>query len=267
MNIQQFYLLCTYLLAGVVGLCVGSFLNVVIYRLPNGMNLSRPASHCPKCNYTLKWYDNVPLLSYLFLGGRCRNCRTKISPRYVLVELGNALLWLLSVYLFVNQSILYMAAAMVASSALICVFFIDLEHMLIFNRFHIILALCGVMAMFSDSLTLWYDHLIGAAVGGAIFAAIYYLSIAILKKEGLGFGDVKYAAAAGLLLGWQKLVLAMLIASVVGSIFMITANRIQNAEKHTEYPFGPFLALGTAFTLFFGNAVIHWYVEFLFQLT
>ena len=266
MDIQQFTLLCVYVLVGMIGLCVGSFLNVVIYRLPNGLNLSRPASHCTRCNYTLKWYDNIPLLSYFLLGGRCRNCRERISPRYMMVELANTLLWLLSVYLFFNESILYMAMAMVASSSLICVFFIDLEHMLIFNRFHMILALCGVAAIFCDNLTVWYDHLIGAMAGGAIFAGLYYGSVAVLKKEGLGFGDVKYAAAMGLLLGWQKLIPAILIASVVGSICMITANRIRRADKHTEYPFGPFLALGTLLMVFFGNTVVRWYVGFLFDL-
>lgn len=265
MDVQQFTLLCVYVLAGLIGLCVGSFLNVVIYRLPNGMSLSYPGSHCPKCDYSLKWYDNIPVLSYLLLGGRCRACRAPISPRYMAVELLNALLWLLSVALFFAQSVVYMVAAMVVSSLLICVFFIDLEHMLIFDRFHILLALCGVAAMFTDGFTAWYDHLIGATVGGVVFTALYYGCIAILKTEGLGFGDVKYAAAAGLFLGWQKLIPAILIASVVGCVCMVAANRIRHAEKYTEYPFGPFLVLGTLLAMFFGNTIIHWYLDFLFS--
>ncbi len=266
MDSHQFTLLCVYILAGVLGLCVGSFLNVVIYRLPNGMSLSRPSSHCTQCNYVLKWYDNIPVLSYILIRGRCRSCHAPISPRYMAVELLNALLWLLSVFLFFNESVLYMAVAMVASSALICIFFIDLEHMLIFNRFNIILAVCGVAAMFCDSLTQWYDHLIGALAGGIVFAALYYGSVALLKQEGLGFGDVKYAVAAGLLLGWQKFIPAMLIASIIGSVFMISANHINHAEKRTEYPFGPFLAFGTAVSMFFGNPIIRWYLDYLFDL-
>ncbi|MBE6621372.1 MAG: prepilin peptidase [Ruminococcaceae bacterium] len=266
MDERQFILLCVYLLAGLIGLCVGSFLNVVIYRLPNGMRLSHPASHCPRCDYRLKWYDNVPLLSYLILGGRCRSCRDRIPPRYPMVELLNALLWLLSVRLFWEESVIYALTAMAVSSLLIGIFWIDLEHMLIFNRFTVLLALCGLAAMFTDGFTAWYDHLIGAAVGGAVFAALYYGSIAVLKTEGLGFGDVKYAAAAGLLLGWQKFIPAILIASVLGCVCMVAANRIRHADKRTEYPFGPFLALGTLITMFFGNGILTWYLGFVFDL-
>ena len=266
MDMHQFTQLCVYILAGLIGLCVGSFLNVVIYRLPNGMSLSRPASHCTRCGYTLKWYDNIPVLSYVLIGGRCRNCRERISPRYITVEILNALLWLLSVYLFFGKSIWYMGAAAVVSSLLICVFFIDLEHMLIFNRFHVLIALCGVVTMFTDDLTAWTDHLIGALAGAGVFAALYFASVAILQREGLGFGDVKYAFAAGLLLGWQKLILAILIASVTGSVCMIAANRISKADKHTEYPFGPFLVLGTLTAMFFGNEIIRWYLGFLFDM-
>lgn len=266
MDTQQFTLLCVYVLAGLLGLCVGSFLNVVIYRLPNGMSLSHPGSHCPKCDYALKWYDNIPVLSYLFLGGKCRSCRAPISPRYIAVELLNAVLWLLSVWLFFEESAVYAVTAMVVSSLLICVFFIDLEHMLIFDRFQILLALCGVAAMFTDSFTAWQDHLIGAAVGAGVFMALYYGSLAVLKIEGLGQGDVKYAAAAGLLLGWQKFIPAILIGSVLGCVFMVAANRIRHAEKHTEYPFGPFLVVGTLVAMFFGNAIIRWYLGVLFNL-
>lgn len=264
MDAQQFALLCVYVLAGLLGLCVGSFLNVVIYRLPGGISLSKPGSHCPQCGYVLKWFDNIPVLSFLLLRGRCRSCGKRISPRYVAVELANALFWLLSVALFYKVNLVYMAVAMVVSSLLICVFFIDLEHMLIFDRFQILLALCGVVAMFTDSFTVWSDHLIGAVVGGAVFAGLYFGSIAILKTEGLGLGDVKYAAAAGLLLGWQKLIPAILIGSVSGAVFMVAANRIRHAEKHTEYPFGPFLAVGTLISMFFGNAIIGWYWNLLF---
>ena len=265
MDTQQFTLLCVYVLSGLIGFCVGSFLNVVIYRLPNAIRLSKPASHCPQCGYALKWYDNIPVLSYLLLGGRCRSCRARISPRYMVVELLNALLWLLSVAMFFEKSVVYMAVAMVASSALICVFFIDLTHMLIFDRFQILLALCGVVAMFADGFTVWSDHLIGAAVGGAVFLGLYFGSLTLLKTEGLGLGDVKFAAAAGLLLGWQKFIPAILIASVLGSIVMVAANRLRHAEKHTEYPFGPFLVLGTLLVMFFGNTIIQWYLHLLFD--
>ncbi|MBR4016735.1 MAG: prepilin peptidase [Oscillospiraceae bacterium] len=261
MNPQEFVMVCVYILAGLLGLCVGSFLNVVIYRLPNEMSLSKPGSHCTVCNYSLKWYDNIPVLSYLFLGGKCRKCKAPISPRYMIVELLNGLLWLACAALFWKDSPAYAVAAAVVCSSLICIFFIDLEHMLIFNRFTLLVAAGGVVAIIVNGK--WLEHLIGAVAGGVVFLGLYYGAIAILKKEGLGFGDVKYAAAAGLLLGWQKFILAMLLASVAAALVMIVINRVKDADKQTEYPFGPFLAVGTLVGLLAGDAIISWYIQLL----
>lgn len=265
MDLEQFYLLCAYLLFGLIGLCVGSFLNVVIYRLPNGMNLSKPASHCTTCDYTLKWYDNIPVLSYLMLGGKCRKCKERISPRYMIVELVNAALWLLSVYLFWEKSHVYAFVSALVMSVLICIFFIDLEHMLIHNRFIVILGVLGIVAIFFDKYrhVMWYDHLIGAAVFGGLFLLIYYGAIWILKREGMGFGDVKLALVAGLLLGWQRMLLAMLIASVSASIILLIIRRVKGDEREHEYPFGPFIAAGVAISLFVGGPIIDWYMGLL----
>lgn len=256
---EQYYLTVACIMAGIFGLCIGSWLNVVIYRLPNGMNMSFPGSHCTTCDYVLKWYDNIPVLSWLMLGGKCRKCKQPISPRYTIVELANMALWVLCVVLFWQKSIVYACLAAVTCSALICVFFIDLEHMLIYNRFVIIIAIAGIAAAFTDGFTTELDHLIGALAGGAVFAGVYYGSLAVLKKEGLGFGDVKLAAAAGLLLGWQKLLLAMLIASVSASVVLIIMRKFYDAEEGKEYPFGPFIAVGILLSMFFGNEIISWY--------
>ena len=263
MGPQEFTRLCVYILSGILGLCVGSYLNVVIYRLPNEMNLSKPGSHCTKCNYSLKWYDNIPVLSYLMLGGKCRKCKAPISPRYMIVELLNAALWLLAVGLYWEANPVYACAVAVCCSALICIFFIDLEHMLIYNRFTLLVALAGVVAAVTQAEGKWYEHLIGGFVGGVLFLAVYYGAIAVLKQEGLGFGDVKYAAAAGLLLGWQKFLLSILIASVAGALVMVISNRVTHADKRKEYPFGPFLVVGTLAALFFGNQIISWYIGLL----
>lgn len=261
MDQQEFMMLCVHILALILGLCVGSFLNVVIYRLPNNMSLSHPGSHCTTCDYSLKWYDNIPVLSYILLGGKCRKCKSPISPRYMIVELVNGLLWLACTVLFWKESVLYAAAAAVVCSTLICIFFIDLEHMLIFNRFTLIVAAGGVAAMLTRGA--WLDHLIGAAAGAVVFLGLYYGAIALLKQEGLGFGDVKYAAAAGLLLGWQKFILAMLIASIAGAVVMTALNRIQKEDKRKEHPFGPYLAAGTLVALLAGDAIIGWYMDLL----
>lgn len=263
MGPEQFYLICAYVLFGLVGLCVGSFLNVVIYRLPNGMSMVSPGSHCTTCDYSLKWYDNIPVLSYLMLGGKCRKCKQPISPRYMIVELVNGLLWVLSVFLFWEKNPVYAVISAVVLSVLICVFFIDLEHMLIFNRFVIIIAVLGVVAIFFDKYTEWYDHLIGAAAFGGGFLLIYYCALWILKREGLGFGDVKLAFAAGLLLGWQRMLLALLISSISASIILIIVKRVKGDEDGKEYPFGPFISVGVAIALLFGAPIITWYLSLL----
>ena len=260
---MDFTLTCVYILTAVLGLCVGSFLNVAIYRIPLGMSLAKPGSHCPRCGYALRWYDNVPVLSWLMLGGRCRRCREPISVRYTVVELANAVLWLLAAVLFWQQSIVYACLCALVCSALICIFFIDLEHMLIFNRFTILIALCGVAAAFTDAFTRPRDHLIGAAAGAILFAGLYFGSLYFLGVEGLGFGDVKLAAAAGLLLGWQKLILAMLIASVAGSVILLVLRRVRKDEKGTEYPLGPFIVVGMAVAMLFGSPILNWYVALL----
>lgn len=260
---DQYYIIVTYILAGLLGLCVGSFLNVVIYRVPNNMNLAKPASHCPKCGYVLRWYDNIPILSYLMLGGKCRSCKEHISIRYTLVEILNMLLWLLSVYLFWEESIVYSVIAMIASTLLVCVFFIDLEHMLIFNRFSISIAVLGIVAMFFDDYTEIIDHILGGVIGGGIFVLLYYGAIWVLKKEGFGWGDVKLVAAAGLLLGWQKLLFAMLVASITGSIVLLAIRAIKKDEEGKEYPFAPFIVAGIMISMFVGAEVIQWYTNLL----
>lgn len=260
---DQYYLIIFYILAGLIGLCVGSFLNVVIYRVPNEMSVAKPASHCPKCNYVLHWYDNIPILSYIMLGGKCRKCKEHISIRYTLVEILNMLLWLLSVYLFYEESIVYCIISMIVCSLLICIFFIDLEHMLIFNRFSISIAILGIVAMFFDNNTKILDHILGGVIGGLVFVLLYFSCIWLLKKEGFGWGDVKLVAAAGLLLGWQKLLFAMIIASVAGSIVLLIIRKVQNDEQGKEYPFAPFIVVGMLISMFIGSNVIQWYLNIL----
>lgn len=257
---DQYILACAYVLAGLLGLCVGSFLNVVIYRLPREMSISFPGSHCTSCSYKLKWYDNIPVISWLMLGGKCRKCKTSISIRYTVVEIANTLFWLLSVAIFWEKSVVYAIISALVCSLLICVFFIDLEHMLIFNRFSIMIALCGIVAMFYDTYTSPADHIIGALVGGGVFALFYFGSLLLLKKEGMGFGDVKLAAAAGMLLGWQKLVFAVLIGSVIGSIVLVAVNRLKGQDRDTEYPLGPFIVGGILLALLAGEPIINWYM-------
>ena len=267
-----YYEIITYVLAGILGLCVGSFLNVVIYRLPLGMSLATPPSHCPKCKYTLRWYDNIPVLSYIMLGGRCRSCKTHISFRYTAVEIANMLLWLLSVLLFWEESIAMAVIAALSSTLFICIFFIDLEHKLVFNRFVIALLLLGIAACFFDPYYGWLSHLIGGAVGFLSFYLIALLFFKIRGKEGLGGGDIKLTGACGLLLGWERLLLSMILATVTASIILVIlskrAEKRANSEdgeerEDAEYPFAPFLTAGFAIALFFGHTLIGAYLSLL----
>lgn len=258
---NDYYLIVTYILGGILGLCVGSFLNVVIYRVPEGMSLASPPSHCPRCKYSLKWYDNIPVLSYIILGGKCRSCKTHISFRYTAVELTNTLLWLLSVYAYAKDNLPYAIICALGCSVLVCIFFIDLEHKIIPDRFQIILGLLGIAAIFFDKNTQWYSHLVGAAAGGTVFGLVAYFGSRKYGKEALGGGDIKLSIVSGLLLGWEKFLVAMLVATVGGSIILLSLRAKKDQAKDTEYPFAPFITAGIAFALFFGDKLIDAYVS------
>lgn len=267
---EGFYLIVAYVLSGIFGLCVGSFLNVVIYRVPNGMSLAKPNSHCPKCKYELRWYDNIPILSYLMLLGKCRSCKTHISFRYTAVEIANMLLWLLCTFLFWEKSIPLACIYMLTSSVFICVFFIDLEHKIIYDRFQIILLVLAVASIFFDNSYGWLSHVIGGVAGFTVFYLISWIFEKIYQKEGLGGGDVKLTGVIGLLLGWERLLLALLIATIPAAIIMLIANRVRenNTEEIEEdetkqYPFAPFLVFGFSVAMFFGKPMIDWYLSML----
>ena len=258
---EEFYFICALVLAAILGVSVGSFLNVVIYRVPLSMSLSRPASHCPNCKYKLRFYDNIPVLSYLILGGRCRSCKTHISFRYTAVEILNGVLWVLSVLLFWKESIPLAILYALAFSVLISVFFIDLEHKLIFDRFQVILLCLGAGALFFDEVGL-VSHLIGG-VGG--FLALWLVSLLferITGKEGLGGGDVKLVSVMGLMMGWEKLLLSLLVATLPAAIIMPLLMRGKQGEA-AEFPFAPFLVIGFAVSLLFGKEIIEWYLSLL----
>ena len=249
-----------YILSGILGLCVGSFLNVVIYRLPRGMNLATPGSHCTTCDYVLRWYDNIPVLSYILLGGKCRKCKQHISFRYTAVELLNMALWLLCVWRFWEESILYAIAAMLACSLFICIGFIDLETMYINDILVFLIAVPAVMAMISRTNGTIAERFIGILVGGGSFLLIYLLARLILKREGLGLGDVLFMAFTGGFLGWKATMLAVLIASVLATVILLPAQLIGRREKGAEYPFGPFLAFGAVVAMFVTEPLLGWYL-------
>lgn len=176
MNVLEIYIL---VMTIVVGLCVGSFLNVVIYRLPNEIKLHKPASHCPNCQYKLKWYDNIPVFSYLFLGGKCRVCKKKISFRYPFVEILNMVLWFICLLCFTNIIIktnendyVMFVTSCISCSTLICIFFTDLENLIIPDELQIMILCLGLIATFSDYETT-VSQVLGFFVGGGFFLLLH----------------------------------------------------------------------------------------------
>jgi leader peptidase (prepilin peptidase) / N-methyltransferase len=236
--------------AAAYGLVFGSFLNVVVYRLPREMSLLRPRSHCPACGATVRWFDNVPVLSYLALGGRCRGCRGPISPRYPLVELLTGALLAACVVRF--GVTVAAGAAMVLVLLLVPLAFIDLEHHLLPD----VLTLPGIAAGLALSAVGGLATLRDAAIGAAVGAALPYLVIvayrAIRGVEGMGLGDVKLLAMIGAFLGWRGALLTIGLGSCVGAVFGIALIATGKGGRDTELPFGVFLSLGAVAALFFG---------------
>ena len=177
------------------------------------------------------------------------------------------LLWLLSVYLFWDPSdtsaIVFTVMAALCSSVLICVFFIDLEHMLVFDRFVIILGVLGVVATVFDKQYPWYSHLIGAAGGFLFFYGVFAFFYYVKKKEAIGGGDIKLALVMGLLLGWERLALSLFIAFVFGALVLVLLARLRRDDEGREYPFAPFLCVGFATALFFGKTILDAYISLL----
>lgn len=223
-----------YFFGALLGLCVGSFLNVVIYRLPNGMNLATPPSHCPGCNHQLAWYENIPLFSYLFLGGKCKVCKMRISPRYPLIEAANMILWVLCILLFWKVSIPLACLFAAACSLVLCMIATDLDDQTVPQILQLILLVIAVAVTILDKNTLWYHHLIGGVAFGGIFWLVGFLFQKKRGRESLGGADVELAFTAGLLLGWQKMLLAMLLASLSASILLLILRKRDRKKAEAE---------------------------------
>ena len=241
------------------GLCIGSFLNVVIYRLPIGQSLVSPGSRCPKCGYALRWYDNVPVVSWTMLGGRCRQCRVPISAQYPIVEIITALLFLLVAWLTPMGPLLVSRLILVAM--LVALFGIDLEHQILPNS----ITLPGIIVGLLFSLITppgWQDALIGAALGAGILYGIAAAYYAVRREEGLGMGDVKMLAMVGAFLGWKAVLVTLVLSSLSGAAIGLALIATQRGGMTLALPFGTFLALGTLAAMLAGEPLIAWYAGF-----
>ncbi|WP_275669176.1 prepilin peptidase [Pseudoalteromonas shioyasakiensis] len=281
---QWFY----FLTVGLVSLCIGSFLNVVIYRLPLMMkrewqtecrivladelnskqqteqaplNLVKPNSTCPKCKAPIKAWQNIPVLSWLLLKGRCANCQAPISVRYPIVEMLTAVLSLVVAVVFgpTKLALLYILITWV----LVALTFIDIDHMLLPDQLTLPLVWLALIAATMDMTIAPSDAIIGAAVGYLSLWSVYWLFKLATGKEGMGYGDFKLLAVFGALLGWQDILTIVLLSSVVGAIIGIAQIIIQGKDKTMPIPFGPYLAIAGWVTLLWGEQIKSYYFNYL----
>jgi len=255
-----------YLVLFVFGAVIGSFLNVCIYRIPRNQSIIWPASRCTSCSNPINFYDNVPIFSYFLLRGRCRSCKAKISGRYPLVEALNAFFYLL---VFWRYGLAWSSAIyFVFCSALIVITFIDYDFQIIPDRITLPGIPIGLVAgsfilpdpfLRATSLGL-IASVIGAAAGFSFFYLVAFLSLRILKKEGMGGGDIKLMAMVGAFLGWKAVLLTTFLGSLFGALIGVGLMVFRGREKGSLIPFGPFLATGALISLFFGQEILIWYL-------
>jgi leader peptidase (prepilin peptidase)/N-methyltransferase len=245
------------IVAFLVGCIFGSFYNVVIHRLPSGQSIVRPPSHCPACGSAIAAYDNIPLLSYLLLGGKCRHCNAPISLRYPLVEgLSGLVALLLSRRYGLHPQL---AIEFVFCSLLLVIAMIDLDTGLIPDTLSLPgIALGFIFSFFTPRLS-WLDSLLGIVLGGGIFYLIAAGYTLIRRKDGLGGGDIKLLGMIGAFIGWPGVAFTILASSVSGMIIALPMMWRSGKGLGASVPFGPFLAFGAVLYIFFGRLIYQWY--------
>lgn len=241
------------------GLLMGSFLNVVAIRLLNKQSLSYPPSHCVHCRMPIKKYDLIPLISYLILGGRCRSCRKRISPRYFWGELACGVLFgLLAIVIGYQPELL---AGFLLISILHIIVQTDIQAMIIPNPVIYFGIIGGVIIRIICPIDSVWSHLLGGIVGFSVTLMIAWVAQLLLKKEGLGGGDIKLFAFVGLMVGVQGVLLTFVTASFLGLVYSVIAIWSKKIDRHAVIPFGPFIAAGTLLVYLWGNSVWQWYLS------
>ncbi|HHY65045.1 MAG TPA: prepilin peptidase [Clostridiaceae bacterium] len=251
------------------GLCTGSFLNVCIYRIPAGKSIISPPSACPECGERIKFSDMIPVVSYILLKGKCRNCKASISLRYPAVELLTAVIWFVT-YLRYGLTV-ETAGLILLFSILIAVFFIDLDHMIIPNGL-VLTGLAGGAAVFLYHVfikpfglygsTSWYTPLIGMVSSSGILFLIALIGLIIYKNDGaMGMGDVKIFMPIGLFLGWKLSLLTLVLSVFLGGITSLVLLILKIKDRKSAIPFGPFIVTASLFSALYGNELIRWYLQ------
>lgn len=241
----------------IYGLIIGSFLNVCIYRIPREESIAWPGSHCPACGHSLKWYDNIPLVSYLLLKGKCRYCKGKISARYPLVESLNAFIYI-TMYLKFGFGVDFIFYSLM-SSVLLAIVFIDLKEMIIPDS----LVLCILVLSIVQKAINYFLYGISPDLIGSILGLLagggLFLAIAVISRGGMGGGDVTLTGALGFVLGVKYILLNIFLSFVLGAIISIALLALKIKTRKDPIPFGPFIVLGFLITSLWGGEIINWY--------
>ena len=243
-----------------LGLLFGSFLNVCIYRLPRGKSIVWPGSFCPECQSKIKPWDNIPLISYMFLRGKCRQCKSKISLRYPLVEFVTGFLFWALFLKFGFSSEIYVL--LLLSSLLVLISFIDIEFQLILNKITIPGLIVGAVLSWQLSSNSLLQIGVGLLLGGGLLIAVAFLGKGLFGKDSMGMGDVKMAAMIGVFIGAQGITLSLFLGFVIAGIFSSVGMLLKRMKRTSYIPFGPFIALGTIIYIFFGEQIVDWYLTF-----
>ncbi len=243
--------------AGLLGLALGSFLNVCIVRLPHDMSLVRPPSSCPTCQHAIAWRDNIPILSWLLLRGRCRHCGERISAQYPVVEAAVGAIWLAAA-LWYGVSVHTLAAALLGT-ILLGIGVTDARHYLIPDEYTWGGLVLGLALALAGGVDGFLSAVLGAAVGFGLLFAIAQLGQWVFKEEAMGGGDLKMMAMVGAFVGWKGVLLTVFLGAVLGSLIFVPLS----LKRKRLVPFGVFLALGAAVTFVFADPIIAWYLRFL----
>jgi len=241
-----------------LGICIGSFLNVCIYRIPRNQSIVFPGSRCPLCETRLKAFDLIPLLSFLLLKGKCRHCGSPVSKRYFFVELLTGLVFI-SVYIRYGLT-LQTPVFWILASILIAASFIDYEFHIIPNGLVLTGFITALSANFAGYNISFLNGVYGLAVGGGFLGVVALASILLLKKEGMGGGDIKLMAMVGLFIGWQATALALMLSVLLAALVSLVLMSLKLLKRGDHIPFGPFLAIGSFAAILYGTEIITWYI-------
>ena len=242
------------------GACIGSFLNVCIYRIPEGKSVVHPPSACPQCGYVIRFYDNIPIISYILLRARCRRCQVHIPIRYPMVELITGIA-ALAVFLKFGPT-LAAGVYFLFVAVLLIITYIDIDHQIIPD----ILSVTGIPLFFVLGFLIpsisWQDALIGILAGGGSLYAVAIGYQLLTGRDGMGGGDIKLLAMIGALIGWQGILFTIFMSSISGTLIGLLLTLPASRSMKSRLPFGPFLAAGAIAYVFFGPQLISWYLEF-----